>query len=134
VTEAEGERTMTRFDKESSMEIAVGKAQDLLDRNAAGAERGILFYDAFVTLDDGRCDAIIVQGVDHASGTLRMEIIQPYRPPNAPGGFAVMQPKVSFPEAEVQHAEDLIASFFEGLDSHDEGGPLWSESMIAVGA
>lgn len=132
VTEAEGERSMTRFDKEESMEKAVAKAQELLDTNSAEAERGILFYDAFVTLDQGRFDAIIVQGIDHSAGTLRMEIIQPYMPPNSPGGFAVMQPKVSFPEEQIEHAEALITAFFEGLDSHEEGGPLWTESIIAA--
>jgi hypothetical protein len=134
VTEGAGERSMTRFDKEKSMELAVAKAQDLLDSNSAEADRGILLYDAFVTLDEGRCDAIIVQGVDHDSGTLKMEIIQPYRPPNAPGGFAVMQPKVSFPAGQVEYADELIEAFFEGLDSHEEGGPLWTESILAVGA
>jgi hypothetical protein len=105
VTEEEGERSMTRFDKEDSMEVAVAKAQDLLTSNSAEAARGIILYDAFVTLDDERCDAIIVQGLDHKSGLLKLEIIQPYRPPGAPGGFAVMQPKVSFPEGQVEHAE-----------------------------
>ena len=134
VAEDQGERSMTRFDKEESMEVAVAKAQKLLDENSAEAARGILLYDAFVTLDDGRCDAIILQGVEHDTGALKMEIIQPYRPPNAPGGFAVMQPKVTFPEGQVEHAEELIEAFFEGLDSHEEGGPLWSDSIIAVGA
>jgi hypothetical protein len=134
VTELEGERSLTRFGKESSMEVAVAKAQKLLDNNEARAERGIILYDAFVTLEDGRCDAIIVQGQEHHPELLKMEIIQPYRPPNAPGGFAVMQPKVSFPEGQVEHAERLIEAFFEGLDSHEEGGPLWSESILAVGA
>ncbi len=134
VTEEDGERSMTRFDKESSMEAAVAKAQKLLENNSAEASRGILLYDAFVTLDDGRCDAIILKGVEHMTGALKMEIIQPYRPPGAPGGFAVMQPKVSFPEGQVEHAEELIESFFEGLDSHEEGGPLWTQSIIAAGA
>jgi hypothetical protein len=134
VTESEGERSLTRFNQEPSMEEAVAKAQGLLDGSQDDADRGIILYDAFVTLDDGRCDAIIVQGQEHVSGLLKVEIIQPYRPPNAPGGFAVMQPKVSFPEGQVEHAEQLIEAFFEGLDSHEEGGPLWSESILAVGA
>lgn len=134
VTEISGERFLTRFDKEDSMEEAVAKAQGLLDGSVAETDRGILLYDAFVTLDDGRCDAIIVQGQEHHSELLKVEIIQPYRPPSAPGGFAVMQPKVSFPEAQVHHAEMLIEAFFEGLDSHEEGGPLWTESILAVGA
>lgn len=134
VTEEEGERSMTRFDKEPSMELAVAKAQDLLNSNSAEAARGIILYDAFVTLDEERCDAIIVQGLDHESGLLKLEIIQPYRPPNAPGGFAVMQPKVSFPEGQVEHADALIEAFFEGLDSHEEGGPLWTQSIVAARA
>ncbi len=134
VTEDEGGRSMTRFDKESSMELAVAKAQKLLDSNSAEADRGILLYDAFVTLDEQRCDAIIVQGIDHDSGLLKLEIVQPYRPPNAPGGFAVMQPKVSFPEGRVKDTDSLIEAFFSGLDSHEEGGPLWSQSIVAANA
>jgi hypothetical protein len=134
VTELEGERSLTRFDKEDSMEAAVAKAQGLLEGNEGDAERGIILYDAFVTLEEGRCDAIIVQGLEHRPDILKVEIIQPYRPPNEPGGFAVMQPKVSFPEGQVENAERLIEAFFEGLDSHEEGGPLWTQSILAVGA
>jgi len=133
VTESAGERTLLRFDKEESMELAVDKARELLEASAKDTERGIVLYDAFVTLNDEQYDAIIVQGLEHLPGDLKVEIVQPYRPPNADGGFAVMQPKVSFPQAQVGFAEELTEAFFRGLDSHEEGGPIWTQSILAAG-
>lgn len=133
VTESDGERSLRRFDQEESMELAVNKARGLLDDSATEADRGIVLYDAFVTLNDEQYDAIIVQGLEHLPGDLKVEIVQPYRPPNAPGGFAVMQPKVSFPEGQVEFAEELTEAFFRGLDSHEEGGPIWTQSILAAG-
>ena len=132
-TEKAGERSLRRFDNEGSMEKAVKHAQELLWGNPDSAERGIVLYDAFVTIGDSRSDALVVHGLEFGLTHVKIEIIQPYRPANSPEGFAVMQPKVSFPGEHVKKAESLIEAFFRGLDSHEEGGPLWSESIVAAG-
>lgn len=131
IQEKDGERSLLRLDRESSMEAAVKKGQDTLDVNEDGADRGIVFFDAFVTFADERLDALVVRGFEYGSERVEVEIIQPYRPVSAAGGFAVMQPKVSFPEEHVDDADALVEAFFRGLDSHEEGGPLWTESILA---
>lgn len=131
-TEKAGERSLQRFDNEDSMEEAVNRAKSLLGENASGAECGIVIYDAFVTIDEHRSDALVVHGSEYGTRTVTLEIIQPYRPANADSGFAVMQPKVSLPDELVGSANALIEAFFRGLDSHEEGGPLWTQSLVAA--
>lgn len=132
-TEHSGERRLKRFQSEDTMELAVQKARELLESGDDEADRGIVLYDAIVTIGSERSDALVLHGVEFGAELVRIELIQPYRPLRSSGGFAVMQPKVSFPDDYVDQAEDLIEAFFRGLDSHEEGGPLWSDSLEATG-
>jgi hypothetical protein len=128
-SERDGERSLTRLDKAASREQAVANAKKSLDDNDEDAERGIVVYDAYVTIDDQVNDALVIYGVEYGPEPVVVEIIQPYRPNSAPGGFAVMRPKVSLPESIADDAEPLIEAFFRGLDSHEEGGPIWKRSL-----
>ncbi len=130
--EKAGERSLQRFDNEGSMEKAVNRAKALLSANIEQAERGIVIYDAFVTIDEVRNDALVVHAVEFGQEPVTIEIIQPYRPANSTSGFGVMQPKVSLPDDLVAIADTLIEAFFRGLDSHEEGGPLWTDSLVAA--
>lgn len=131
-SEKDGERALQRFENEGSMEKAVNRAKQLLVDNPGLADCGIVIYDAFVTIDEHRSDALVVHGMEYGGSAATIEIIQPYRPANATEGFAVMQPKVSLPDEIVGRADQLIEAFFRGLDSHEEGGPLWTDSLVAA--
>lgn len=133
VMEGGGERELTRFEDIASMEDAVEKARELLEANAGGAERGVILYDAFVTIGEARTDAIVVEAVEFGEEPIRVEVIQPYRARNDDEGFAVHKPKLSLPPEHSEDADELVDAFFRGLSSHEEGGPLWDDPVPLEG-
>lgn len=123
-----GERGMDRF---VSDDIASGAhaGQEALHKNPRGAARAVLVADAYLNLDTGRTDALIVEAHDYSAGhLLRMAV--PYRPKSSEQGFAVHRPKfMEVVGAEQGEFEALGDAFFAGVEAHEEAAEVWREHL-----
>ena len=114
-----GERTLDRFVAER-LEDSVEQARQAFTSNPREVVRLVLAYDGYITLPDGKTDAIFFVARDVATGeTLEGEV--PYRAVGTPPGFAVFKPKLSVPEAG--------GGFFDGVDAHVEGAQVWNAHL-----
>ena len=88
---------MTRFEAEAQRD-AVASARERLELNPERNSIGALFYDGYVTLPEGRTDAVVVELVEYSSRQ-RADLAVPYRHAAHPDGFAVFRPKLlTFPD------------------------------------
>jgi hypothetical protein len=120
-----GERGMDRFVSELGEAARVG--QQRLQENPNGYCRAALVVDAYVHLDAGRIDALIVDAVEYGLRLRSLKMAVPYRPQPSPQGFAVHRPK--FIEILGVPKEDypaLVDAFFAGVDSHDQAAAVWN--------
>jgi hypothetical protein len=123
-----GERGMDRFMAEQ-LEEAVGLAQQALENNEKGATRAVAVFDALITLDDGKTDALILQARKYSEPECRLEMAVPYRTPDSPEGFAVHKPKfLSVEGGDVDYSQ-LAVAFFNGVDSHEEAAKVWNAHL-----
>jgi hypothetical protein len=122
--DADGQRNLIRFaGEELSQCVERGKAW--LEANPEDAARATFVYDAFLTLDSGRTDALIIEARDFGSGQELVMAI-PYRGSDTPEGFAVFRPKFIELPGDVQI---LGAAFFEGVDAHEQGAQVWNAHL-----
>ena len=112
---------------DASPQKAAAKAEKILKANADGAERGVMAFDAYLNLPQGRTDAIFLQAWQYVPPAQPIILAVPYRHVNKPGGFAVHRPKFFAFEDERLPAADLVTAFFQGVDRHEKGGPFWQE-------
>jgi hypothetical protein len=128
VESLDGRRHIHRFVADR-LEQGVQQGKDELARNPNNAKRAALVYDGFVTLSTGKVDALVVDVHEYGLPSRSIVVAVPYRPGSHQQGFAVHRPKfLSFagPEPEWQV---VGAAFFEGVDSHEKGGPVWSRYL-----
>lgn len=124
------EGKLVRFVDEQKLERAVEKAREHLESNDEGARFGTLVYDAYVTLPEGKTDALIVESRSYGQTPVRLTMAVPYRSPAHEDGFAVHRPKfLSFAGPTAPDYEALARAFFAGVDAHAEGAELWSKSL-----
>lgn len=123
-------RDMTRLEGET-LEDAVRHGLEWLERNPDGVKRAVLVYDGFITTNEGRRDAVLVEARDYEAGTgFAMAIA--YRPAEAEGGFAVFKPAfVDLPEAEAR-VQALSEAFFRGVNENRPGAKAWKAAMAAA--
>ena len=125
---SDGSRQMTRIESEQ-MQDAVHSAKDWLESNPESAIRAVLVYDGFVTLTDGKTDALIIDAVDYGSPRAGFTMAVPYRHANDPAGFAVYRPKFLGFEG-LEPSWDMIGeAFFQGVDRHEKGAAVWNASL-----
>src|SRR6266545_1395581 len=89
---ANGDRGMDRFALDDVGDGARA-GQDALQANRRGSARAVLVVDAYLHLDSGRTDALIVEAVEYGPARLSMKMAVPYRPKPSPQGFALHRPK-----------------------------------------
>ena len=117
--------------EESSPQKAASRGENLLRTNAGGAERGVMAFDAYLNLPQGRTDAIFLQARQYVPLTQAILLAVPYRHASHPRGFAVHRPKIfAYEEGPLPEA-DLVAAFFRGVDGHEKGGKFWYEHYDA---
>ena len=80
--QADGSRGMDRFVSDDSAD-AVLTGQDALEANRRGPARAVLVTDAYVQLDTGRSDALIIEAVKYGPARPSMKMAVPYRPESA---------------------------------------------------
>lgn len=122
-------RTLQRFVSDS-YEEAVEQARERFEQNPDGAARGALFFDAFITLEWGKTDAIIIQARAYGEAPFTLEVAIPYRNASDADGFAVYRPKFLAVEGAAKHDLDHLGDlFFRGVDSHEKGAEIWNQSI-----
>src|SRR5947207_9516269 len=119
---AQGTRQMKRLADEE-LEKAVAHGTELLETNPEHAAAAALVYDGFVTLKDGKTDALIVQVRDYGRGG-SLTIVVPYRPASGKGGFAVYRPKFKVYKGPDTDLNSVGQRFFAGVDQHDKGAAV----------
>lgn len=112
---------------EADPQLAASKGEQILKANADGAERGVMAFDAYLNLPQGRTDAIFLQAWQYVPQPQRILLAVPYRHASKPGGFAVHRPTVIAFEDERIPDADVVAAFFLGVDKHEAGGKFWQE-------
>jgi hypothetical protein len=90
--QADGERGLDRFTAEERAD-ATQTGEQALHANRHAAVRAVLVTDAYLRLDTGRTDALIVEAVQYGKAGHSIKMAVPYRPRTSPEGFAVDRPK-----------------------------------------
>lgn len=99
-----------------------------LDADKVGA---VFIKDAMVTLETGKTDALIIDIRFADDSNKKMAFILPYRNANHADGFAVHRLKLSQMDGISQEEiETLTEAFFDGLESHPQGGKIWNEKYV----
>ena len=123
---ADGQRSMTRLVTDR-LEESVARGREQLTANQERAVRAALAFDGYITLPEGKTDAVILEARDYSSGEPQpFKITIPYRHAKSPGGFAVYRPKLmEFPQA-LAKPDTLINAFWSGVDSHTQAAEVWN--------
>ena len=118
---ADGKASMTRLLSDDPRK-AIAEAKARLSQDVARHGASILLYDTFVTLDNWRTDAILIEA--HA-GTSQLVIAVPYRNAMSNEGFAVYKPK--FVECPPEAVQEIGRHFFDGVEDHEHGNAVWTK-------
>jgi hypothetical protein len=104
---------------------AVAQGKTWLANNPESALRAVLVYDGFVTLPEGKTDALIIEGVEYSPINAGFTMAVPYRPAGSPERFAIYRPKFLGFEGDEPSFDLLGEAFFQGVDQHEEGSAVW---------
>lgn len=110
------------------LEDAAHHVQEALERNGEGAVRAASLVDGYMTLDDGKTDAILIDIRVYGVGARSLSMAVPYRNADHPNGFAVHRPKFLV-DLEGQEHQLFGEAFFRGVDSHEEGAKVWNDHI-----
>ena len=125
---ADGSRQMICIAHEQ-LQGAVAHGKDWLANNPESAIRAVLIYDGFVTLPEGKTDALIIECMEFSPSRGGLTMAVPYRPTSSLGGFAVHRPKFLGFEGSEPSFDSLGESFFQGVDQHEEGSAVWIANL-----
>lgn len=110
---------------------AAKAGQEALEAGRNGRVRAVLVADAYLHLEAGRIDALIIDAVEYLPARRSVKMAVPYRPRATPEGFAVYRPKfiedTGFNEPDYAALAD---SFFAGVDSHEQAAAVWNAHLI----
>jgi len=126
---SDGSHFMERLAMGSVQALSLGekKISDL-DAETLGAA---FIKDGFVTLETGKTDALIIDVRFSDNNEKKIQFIIPYRNANHSEGFAVHRLKITELEGISKDVVESISNaFFDGLESHKEGGRIWSEKYV----
>ena len=148
MVESGGHREVLRFQTER-LEEGVEEGRRHLVANPDQADRAVLVYDAYLTTEDGRRDALIGEARDFAvrardesgeadateggpesAGTSIVVIYQPYRPAGSEAGFGVYSPKLEFPAESQVDRQAAAEAFLQGLSAHEKGSEIWDRCFL----
>ena len=125
---SDGSRQMERIETEQ-LQDAVHHAKEWLTNNPEFASRAVLVYDGFVTLADGKTDALIVDALDYGPPRVGFTMAVPYRHAQSPAGFAVYRPKFLGFDGSEPSWEAIGEAFFRGVERHEKGAAVWNASL-----
>ncbi|MFJ6672083.1 hypothetical protein ACIQMJ_13320 [Actinosynnema sp. NPDC091369] len=125
----DGSRGMDRYMSDDVGQSAQA-AQAALDSNDHRATRAVLVADAYLTMEWGRTDALVVRAVDHGPTPGSMELAIPYSPPTATTPFTVYRLQIIEVTGFADQDYDTLAdAFFDGVDSHPDAATVWSAHL-----
>lgn len=126
---ADGSHFMERLAMGSVQAVSLGEKKiSELDAEMLGAA---FIKDGLVTLETGKTDALIIDVRFSENNEKKVQFIIPYRNANHPEGFAVHRLKMTELEGISKDVVDSISNaFFDGLESHKEGGKIWREKYV----
>jgi hypothetical protein len=128
-TTEDGKRNMHRLVVNDDLEASVAAGKKMLKSNEMNADDAVLLYDGRISLGDEKVDAIIIEMRAYFSPKSEAILAVPYTPKQS-GRFRVHKPKI----LDWKHCEDFdvnvaLESFFNGVDSHENGSKIWNESL-----
>jgi hypothetical protein len=127
---ADGGQGMDRLVFDDVADAArAGKAA--LEEGRDGRVRAALVVDAFLHLDRGKVDALIVDAVEYGPVRRSLKMAVPYRPQSSSQGFAVFRPKfIEVAGVDEPDYAALADAFFSGVDSHERAAAVWNEHLL----
>ena len=107
---------------------AVRFGKDKLERNDDDKVGAVFVADGFVTIDDGKTDALVVDVRIYTDQVAKCQMVIPYTPAKSAKGFAIHRPQVvSLENIEQTKFQPLLDAFFLGIEEHEEGRKIWHE-------
>ena len=103
--------------------VAVGK--DELDANPEAAAQLGFVYDAFITLDTGRTDALIAEARRYGDEPFHLAIALPYRSASSRDGFEVHTPRLLTCDADETEWMSIFEAFYAGVDKFKQPRVVW---------
>ncbi|MDN3355121.1 hypothetical protein [Actinomadura sp. DC4] len=93
--------------------------------------RAVLVADAYLQLESGRVDALVIDAAEYVPVRRSVKIAVPYRPGSSPQGFAVYRPKF-IEETGIDEPDypAMADSFFAGVDSHEQAAAVWNAHLL----
>ena len=125
---SDGSRQMERLEADQ-LQDAVRHGKDRLTSNLESASRAVLVYDGFVTLADGKTDALIIDAMDYGPPGAGFTVAVPYRHAADAAGFAVFRPKFLGFEGMEPSWGAIGEAFFRGVERHEKGAAVWNASL-----
>lgn len=126
-SEAAGERQMQRLVADR-VEAGVQQGQEMLEC-ATEFDRAVLVYDGFVTLPQGKFDALLIDARKYGAPEAKLLMAVPFRSKTWRRRFAVFKPKfleISDPGVD---PGQISEAFFSGVDQHEEGCKVWDAAL-----
>jgi hypothetical protein len=122
------ERKMERIDAgEFSASVKIGK--DRLATNEMDANDAVLVYDGYITIDEVKTDALIIDMRAYFSPRSEATMAIPYTPKTS-GKFVVHRPKLlTWKDCEDFNMDAAFEAFFDGVDSHEKGAAVWEAAF-----
>ncbi|MFI0369595.1 hypothetical protein ACH35V_17105 [Actinomadura sp. 1N219] len=128
--DADGRQGMDRL-VHDDLGDAAKAGQAALEAGRPGRVRAVLVVDAYLHLEAGRVDALIVNAVEYVPSRRSLQMAIPYRPQSSPEGFAVYRPKfIDVMGMDEPDYAALADAFFAGVDSHEQAAATWNAHLI----
>ncbi len=125
-----GDQHLDRYLDETELENAVKRARESFIKNERGALLATLVYDGYVTLSDGKTDALLLESRAYCNPPLVIEMAVPYRHAEHSDGFAVFRSKfINASTPEPPDYDALGSALFAGVDAHEQGAAIWSNCL-----
>ncbi|MCH5373996.1 MAG: hypothetical protein JJ992_08470, partial [Planctomycetes bacterium] len=129
LSERAGKRSLLRVTAER-LEEAVEQAAARWEANPERAERAVLAYDGYVTIDDLRTDALIVKALEYGAIESPVRVYLRYRPGQAGEDFAIYRPTLVVPTAPDLNRRQMAQHLFAGLADHEQGSAVWARCYV----
>jgi len=129
LSESAGKRQLLRVTAEL-LEDAVQQAAAQLETNPEDADRAVLVYDGYVTMDDLRSDALIVKALEYGVIGSPVRVYLRYRPGRAGEGFAIYRPTLVIPTSPDLDRPQMAQWLFAGLADHEQGTAIWERCYV----
>ena len=111
------------------VEDAVALGRERLAQDPGGALRAVLVVDGYVTLPEGKTDALLIDGRRYGEPAWSFSMAVPYRHAGDAAGFAVYRPKFLAADGAAADYAALGEAFFRGVDRHERGAGRCGQRM-----